>query len=158
MSTNKKESPIINFGSSLLLAVFLILCLVTFAVLALSSAANDYEFSRKLALRKTAYYEANNQAEELLKEIDCLLSEGCDWKQTASLSTDTISITAEIDDNNIPVISYSVPLDNAQALSVCLELSLSGKTESSNYQIRRWQIVSTAEWKGDDSLTLIYNN
>ena len=46
MSANKRENPIINFGASLLLVVFLILCLVTFAVLTLSSAANDYEFSQ----------------------------------------------------------------------------------------------------------------
>ena len=158
MSANKRENPILNFGASLLLVVFLILCLVTFAVLTLSSAANDYEFSRKLAVRKAAYYEANNQAEYLLKEIDQMLVDGNDWKQAVSLSTETVSITADLDENNVPVISYSVPLDDAQALSVCLELFPADAAGDTTYHIRKWQVVSTTEWESDDSITLIYNN
>lgn len=158
MSANKKENPIINFGASLLLVVFLILCLVTFAVLTLSSAANDYEFSRKLAVRKAAYYEANNQAEYLLKEIDQMLMEGKDWEQAVSLSTDTVLITADFDENNVPVINYSVPLDDTQALSVCLELSPTDAAGDNTYHIRKWQVVSITEWESDDSITLIYNN
>ena len=49
MNGNKKHSPVVNIGSSLLLVIFLVLCLVTFATLSLSSARSDYGFSSRLA-------------------------------------------------------------------------------------------------------------
>jgi hypothetical protein len=53
-----------------LLVVFLTLCLVSFAMLSLSSATSDYEFSKKLAQKTTAYYEEKSAAIELLESGD----------------------------------------------------------------------------------------
>ena len=65
MNTNKKHPPVVNIGSSSLLVIFLVLCLVTFATLSLSSARSDYNISRRLAERKTESYAASSQAEEV---------------------------------------------------------------------------------------------
>ena len=75
MNGNKKHSPVVNIGSSLLLVIFLVLCLVTFATLSLSSARSDYGFSSRLAERKTDYYRASSQAETILDQIDTVLAE-----------------------------------------------------------------------------------
>lgn len=64
MNKEKKSVPFLSIGSSSLLVVFLVLCLVIFAVLTLTGAQSDYRFSRQLADRRTAYYAACNQAEE----------------------------------------------------------------------------------------------
>jgi len=49
MQRDKRQAPFVNIGSSLLLVVFLVLCLVTFATLSLSSAQSDYSFSSRAA-------------------------------------------------------------------------------------------------------------
>lgn len=53
MKKDKPQSSFVNIGSSSLLIIFLILSLVTFAVLSLSGAKSDYTFSEKLASHKT---------------------------------------------------------------------------------------------------------
>lgn len=57
-------------GFSLLLLIFLSLCLVTFSLLAASESAADRRLSEKSADRTTAYYEANTEANRRLAEID----------------------------------------------------------------------------------------
>ena len=64
MNKEKKSVPFLSIGSSSLLVVFLVLCLVIFAMLTLTGAQSDYRLSRQLADRRTAYYAACNQAEE----------------------------------------------------------------------------------------------
>ena len=75
MNHKQRSAPFTNIGSSSLLVVFLVLCLVTFAVLSLSSARSDDAFSEKLANRKTAYYTAVNRAEGVLSCIDTALEQ-----------------------------------------------------------------------------------
>ena len=75
MNHKQRSAPFTNIGSSSLLVVFLVLCLVTFAVLSLSSARSDDAFSEKLAARKTAYYTAVNRAEDVLSCIDTALEQ-----------------------------------------------------------------------------------
>ena len=72
---DKQQSYFVNIGSSSLLVIFLILCLVTFAILSLSSAKSDYTFSERLAEHKKAYYEASARAEDIVAEIDSILYE-----------------------------------------------------------------------------------
>ena len=74
MGSKKKSAPFVNIGSSSLLVIFMVLCLVTFATLSLSSAQSDYKFSQRLADRRTDYYTASNQAEEVLHSVDTVLA------------------------------------------------------------------------------------
>ncbi len=70
MKKTKQQSSFMNMGTSLLLVIFLVLTLVTFAVLSLSSAKSDYNLSAKLAKHKTEYYDVSAKAEAVLSEID----------------------------------------------------------------------------------------
>ena len=45
------------------------------------------------------------------------------------------------------IFTYESPIDEGQALSVALTLM-------EDWEMTRWQVVSTAEWTPDDSLTL----
>ena len=74
MKSDKQQSSFVNIGSSSLLIIFLVLCLVTFAILSISSASSDHSFSEKLAERKTQYYDASSQASYVLNEIDAKLA------------------------------------------------------------------------------------
>ena len=94
----KKESsvpvPKATIGISSLLVVFIILCLVTFACLSLSTARSDYDFAKKNADHKTAYFNACSEAEKLISD------------STSGKSDDT---------------SWTVPIDDKSALKVEIE-------------------------------------
>ena len=47
--SKQKNFPITNIGSVTLLMIFIVLCMITFAALSLSSAASDYQTARKSA-------------------------------------------------------------------------------------------------------------
>lgn len=97
MRKNKSQTPVTTIGVSSLLVVFLILCLVTFACLSLSTAKSDYSFSQANAAHKTAYYEACNRAEEFLHDMQ--------------------------EDKEKPVTTWRTDIDKKQALEVSIRPS-----------------------------------
>ena len=72
---NKHKPPITNIGSVSLIMIFIVLCMVTFAILSLSESTSDYKFTEKLATHTTDYYSASSNAEHTLSEIDGILRE-----------------------------------------------------------------------------------
>lgn len=168
MNTNKKHPPVVNIGSSSLLVIFLVLCLVTFATLSLSSARSDYNFSSRLADRKTEYYAASSQAEEVLDQIDTILAEtykdshgtyySAAEKKLSGLTLDgdsgAITLYVKISTEK-PSVSYQVPVNDKQFLSVNLELLPAGSHNNGFYRITQWKVMSDTEWNGDNTLKLI---
>ena len=146
MKKDKQPSSFVNIGSSSLLIIFLILSLVTFAILSLSGAKSDYSFSQRLANHKTAYYEASNQAERILGQIDEALAVSADLD---GQQLDGITIQA-VDG----IITFSVPMEGNQALLVELEVNDYTKDET-YYTIKTWQIISTKSWESDQSIQLL---
>ena len=71
-----KKSFAFNGGVSLILLLFVILTLLSFAGLSLSSAGADLRLSEKFAAQTTAYYTARNDAQQWLKETDERLAAG----------------------------------------------------------------------------------
>ena len=63
---NKHKPPITNIGSVSLIMIFIVLCMVIFAILSLSESTGDYKFTEKLASHTTDYYTASSQAERAL--------------------------------------------------------------------------------------------
>lgn len=164
MPKEKSQAYGIHIGSSTLLTVFLILCLVTFAVLSLVSARSDYSFSQKTADRKTAYYQASNQAEEVLEALDTLFEETYQEnsasfvqsveKALTHFSVNDIKIVSNFQ-NGESVISYQVPLDERQVLAVSLRLCAAPEEENCSYHILTWQVKNNAEWNNDQTLHLL---
>ena len=65
---HKKSFPIINMGTSLLLVVFIVICLIVFATLSLSSSLRDQKYTDKAVLKTENYYLAYSHAQKQLKE------------------------------------------------------------------------------------------
>ncbi len=63
----------IHSGTASILLIFIILCLVSFSLLSVSSANADMKLSRKLADRSTSYYGAVAQAEKFIADTDSRL-------------------------------------------------------------------------------------
>ena len=76
MSFQKKNGPEfhVNVGSSSILLIFVILCLISFATLSIVSANADAKLSRRVVERTTAYNQACNPAQEDIASIDSTLA------------------------------------------------------------------------------------
>ncbi|MCD7765459.1 MAG: hypothetical protein LUH53_02945, partial [Lachnospiraceae bacterium] len=66
-------------GISLMLLIFLSLCLITFSLLSLSGATADAKLAQNSAERTTEYYAAVSEANEILNEIDTQLAAA--WRE-----------------------------------------------------------------------------
>ena len=205
--SEKAPAPFFNIGASSLLVIFLILCLVTFAILTLTSAKSDADFAAKLAHHKMNYYAACNTAESTLDEIDAILADAWqlsdtdtgknsinndssqpdstsndssqpdstsnDSSQPDLTSSDTAAVFTEIETQltaldsreqlqlsmdftqSEPTISYAVAIDDKQNLCVTLTLTAAPAKGEAYYRISQWQVQSSGEWKGDQTLNLM---
>ena len=195
--SEKAPAPFFNIGASSLLVIFLILCLVTFAILTLTSAKSDADFAEKLAYHKTNYYAACNTAESTLDKIDAILADAWQLSDTGTsknsinndssqsdstsndssqpdlTSSDTATVFTEIETQltaldsreqlqlsmdftqSEPTISYAVAIDDKQNLCVTLTLTAAPAKGEAYYRISQWQVQSSGEWKGDQTLNLM---
>ena len=195
--SEKAPAPFSNIGASSLLVIFLILCLVTFAILTLTSAKSDADFAEKLAHHKMNYYAACNTAESTLDKIDAVLADAWqlsdtdtgknsinndssqpdstsnDSSQPDLTSSDAAAVFTEIETQltaldsreqlqlsmdftqSEPTISYAVAIDDKQNLCVTLTLAAAPAKGEAYYRISQWQVQSSGEWKGDQTLNLM---
>jgi len=139
----KKRHYGINVGSSSILLIFVILCLVSFAVLSIVSAQADNKLSQKLAQKTTVYYEACNEAEVYLYNLVNSLDK---IYQSSSSKEEYFSIAGEN-------TSFSLPLSEQQNLDVALTILYPG--DSGNYyRIDSWQVTTLDTLELDDTLPL----
>ena len=160
----KKKLPITNIGTVTLLMIFIVLCMITFSALSLSSALRDAQMGKK-ANRITEYYTASNKAEELLAVADDAFSYAYDQTSDPSeyyrliheelLFTDLKPIWT---DETLDV-SFQVQINDSQALSVFIDIlspqQVSESGTNTFYKILSWQVIRTDTWEGEDTLKLI---
>ena len=164
--SEKAPAPFFNIGASSLLVIFLILCLVTFAILTLTSAKSDADFAEKLAQHKTNYYAACNTAESTLDEIDAVLADAWQLSDTAAVFTEIETRLTALNSReqlqlsmdftqSEPTVSYAVAIDDKQNLCVTLTLAAAPAKGEAYYRISQWQVQSSGEWNGDQTLNLM---
>lgn len=174
---DKQQSYFVNIGSSSLLVIFLVLCLVTFAILSISSARSDYSFSERMAEHKQSYYEASEKAETVVEEIDDILCEVADNIDQTGLrsdgnasegfpqyianvsdaldgvQTDGISVRVEQSEEEC-IISFQVPAGDRQALQVGLQVT-DYRNHENYYEIKTWKMIHVDSWEGEQPLNLM---
>ena len=122
MSGEKGVRRFVHMGTISLMTVLLVVMLVVLALLVLSGARQDYDYSMKLAQRKTEFYEAHNQAVEILREVKAELQ-----NPTPDFSGLPVLVAQE-------QISWQVPLENGQNLTATI-----GCYEA-NWAILEWKV------------------
>lgn len=156
----KQAFPVTNIGSVSLLMVFIVLCLVTFATLSLSSAASDYRFSQNIAEHNSCYYDASNSITLRLKEIDQVLQTAyknnpSNYFQTAEAGLNELERLSTDFSHEEPAIIIQEATSDTRALVVALTLNKPEDQSNGFYRITSWKEVSTAEWKTDNNLNLV---
>ena len=124
-----------NIGSASILLVFVILCLVSFAVLSIVSANADNKLSARVLERTSAYYAACNQAEQSLAGMDNTLR--CIYASSDSEDAYFASVGHGK--------SYVIPISDLQSLQVTIDILYPQTDDDSFYRITAWQILNTEE-------------
>ena len=132
---NKKKQDVRprTFGLALLLVVFLVLCLMTFAAISIAEARNDLAGAEVRLEKTVALNTAANEAEQNIRDF------------TGEAAMDPEHAQSSIE--------FSVSIDETDELDVSLELVTDGGTPT--YAVTRWQVVSNADWVPQDHLEVL---
>lgn len=148
MSANNRQKSSIHVGSSLILVTFVLLCLVTFSILALTSAKADLTMTQETGKNISNYYNATNIAEEKLVHITETL-QNC-LEESRSIPSFYNHITKAFDyDDSITVsrtgtdihIQFIVPISGHRSLQVSLTTAYPVDKSSFTYRIDSYKSV-----------------
>ena len=132
MAEKRRFSPPAVGGGSLLV-IFAVLCLVTFALLSLSTVSADLRLAEKSRDYLTAFYEADGEAERMLAAL------------RAGETPEGVTVTETPRGFRC---QYQCTLPPAQRLSV--EAEVVGK----QVKILRWQVVSAETYPPETTITV----
>lgn len=161
MMKKKKKHTFLNIGTSSILLVFVLLCLVTFAILSIVNANMDYQLSKKNAEHTSAYYQADQKAKQELAEIDDILYseyKSQTFSDAESYYTHVIKVLSDAgtytfdQDHSTPRIYYQVPITDNQILNVTLELHFPTQTGEQFYRILTWNSQSDSRWEPESNV------
>ena len=136
----------LNLGTSSLLLIFVVLSLVSFAVLSLSSALSDKKLTDKTVEKNVSYYEACNEAYEKLADLDKKL---IDIYKT---STDEASYLKACEGLDLEMI---IPVTEYQGLEVKVTPNYPTSDNDVFYSITSWKLIHTSEPKLDFSIKVM---
>lgn len=149
---NNRRNYGINIGTSSILVIIVILCLVCFAGLSIVSATADYKLSSKLAERTTAYYEASSLANEKLAQLNDAFQNIC--AESASKEEYLQKVKESYSDS----LAFSYAISDMQVLSVAVE-PVYPETETERFiRVTCFQVVTTGEIELDNSLPVLFSN
>ena len=142
MAGKKKTEFSLNVGISSILFIFVILCLVSFAILSLSSAMSDWKLTKRVADNNTSYYSACNTAEEMLETFD---------KTLFDVYVSGISRTGYFEKVGKKK-TFNIPVSEFQTLNVEVKILYPDKAGDRFYEVTSWNVESTGEMEFDESL------
>lgn len=133
----RKNRFTMNIGIISFMVIFIILCLVTFAVLSLVSAKSNMRSATSYATHKSYYYTLNNMANDELKKIDEQLEENYRSANSRSDYFNKIDTLKNINSNiSIKTHTVSFVMDYRELkLNVSLEVTYPGKHY---YKLKSW--------------------
>ena len=136
----------LNLGTSSLLLIFVVLSLVSFAVLSLSSALSDKKLTDKTVEKNVSYYDACNEAYEKLADLDKKLID------IYKASDDEAAYLKACEDLDLEMI---IPVTEYQGLEVIVVPNYPKSDEDTFYDISSWKLIHTSEPKLDFSINVM---
>ena len=141
----RKQGMSVSIGSSTMLLIFVVISLVSFSVLSLSSAVTDRKFTENVKIKNLSYYNACNQAEDEMGVIDANLA-----KAYASCESEG-SYFAEVGESS----TITVPVSEYQELQVKLKHLYPLNEGDTYYRIESYTLVNVNSPEIDEGLHLI---
>ncbi|QHI71829.1 hypothetical protein [Aminipila terrae] len=150
---NNKQK--IQIGTSSLLLIFTVLCLVVFSTLSLASARADYRLAAKNEKSVKAYYEADTKGEKLKKNINSRLMKLAEQAHSEEEFRQLVkqSFKGAFDEKNNS-ICYTVDAGNEQFLLIQLQLCDYKEVTKGrqNFRVTSWSIQNKVDYEVDNSM------
>lgn len=140
--SRKKPEFALNVGTSSILFIFVILCLVSFAILSLASAVSDEKLTNRVVDNAENYYAACNNAEELLDSFDDFLQ---------GVYAEGIS-RAGFFETVGKKKSFAVEVTDIQTLKIEIRILYPEKAGDPFYEITSWKVETTKDLDYDENL------
>lgn len=157
MEQRKPRGSLISTGTTSLVLIFVLLCLLTFSVLSLVSAQANLRLSRKSAQRTSDYYAAENAANDVLIRL-CAAMDRASGAGEEAFYAAVSQAAADVEGlvfSDSRHLSYQVPLGEDQALSVALTLCYEPLPDGRHYRVDSWQTVSRYDWEAEEPLDVL---
>lgn len=159
---NKKKTTFFSAGISTILLVFVLLCLITFAVLSLATANADYKLSGQTAERVKEYYGAQSEAAGRLKEIDGLLLEQYNNSKDQDEFEEKV-LQNMSGENNFQIrntregvrITFSQKIGEEKVLEAELAVCYPKQEGDGLYRIQSWKSVPDTRWEPETTLPVM---
>lgn len=160
MSKKQTNYTFSNFGFSTILLSFVMICVVTFSALSLTTANSDYKLSKKVADKNQNYYLAQEQAYQKISAIDktiaeCYLSTDNEAAYYNRLLAALSPYGAYVTEEGEHILSFVQPIAQDQQLSVRLRICYPQKDTDTFYKIVEWQSIYVREVPDDAFMNLI---
>lgn len=154
-SKNGLNKQRIQIGTSSLLLIFTVLCLVIFSTLSLASAKADYALAAKNEKNVKIYYDADAKGEELKKDINReminLADQANNREEFKNLVKESFKEAFNEKDNSI---SYTIDAGSEQFLFIQLRLNNYEEIaeEKQNYKVTSWIIQNKVDYAVDNNM------
>ena len=151
----KRRNSVISVGMVSIVLIFVLLSMLTFSVLSLVSAEADLRLSRKSVDRTSAFYAAENSANDVLLEAE----NAADASSGGAFLSDEM-FAEDVGGRLDPAygvrvagdtLCYEVPLDEEQVLEVTLKLSETATEAGRHCRVEVWRVVSKHDWEAESA-------
>jgi hypothetical protein len=132
-------------GVTSIIAILVILVLIVFSALSITTSKADLTLSEKTAAATSDFYKADSSAEEKVAEVDAAVKGGGNWRDKLSAAGYVIN-AGDVGD----VVAYEVQINDKKILKVELAVSADGKISRT-----LWQVVPSGDWTADQDVDLI---
>jgi hypothetical protein len=151
-----KQEYQVGIGASSMLTIFVVLCVSTLALLALSGARGDAALTGRAAQMTSGYYQASDRAQHLLAQIDLAVRDAASAatgqeqfeEQLSLLSIDGVSLA--FDEG---ILSFDLDAGGGRKLSVAVRPQRSGE----RCQVVRYQLTGGELWMGESGALNLFN-
>lgn len=156
-SKRKKDSGRgrVQIGTTSLLLIFTVLCLVVFTVLSLASAQADSKLAKKNAEHVTAYYSADSEAEEMVRTVnETVIDAALRSQEKSGFDAILVQEFKTAYDPLTSLLTYQLDIDMDQLLIVSLKILPYEQVQTSqkNYNIESWIVQNKVDYEVDENM------
>lgn len=143
-------------GASTMLTIFVVLCVATLALLALSGARGDQALTARASEMTLSYYQASDRAQKILSQLDPAVRKAAADARNQQEFDDKLSnqsVGGALVACDHGVLSFDVDAGGGRKLSVAVDVSPAGQ----NWRITRYQLVGGDLWSGENGSLNLFN-
>lgn len=132
----------VGMGGTLIITIFVVLCLTIFATLSFTTAYSDLKLAKKTEEMTYDYYAANAKAEEKLAEIYDVIMKSNESVIENISNVEDVSVLEYSEENNNFTIYYEALGQKNQKICVTLNIIYDELNKEPHYEIASWNLAN----------------